>query len=406
MKKNWPYFLLLALVLFVLFRASRQQKNRRIDWRENYTYSSKAPFGCEVSALFLDDLMDDSVQEWDRTAYQVLAGKNFREHNYVFVNAQFDPSAQDVFQLCRFVHEGNTVLISARSFGLLSDTLHVETGDPLFADISKDTATIATMVNAGNSFIEANMVSPSLHAPKNYIFGRTTYGVAFTRFDTLHTLVLGTDGRKFPNYIRVPMGKGYFYLHTLPDAFANYYAADPPTSKYLFSLLSYIPHQNTFLDTHYKIGRTENRDTRRYLMSEPALRLAYYILITIGVIALFFGGKRRQRPVPVLSLPANSTLEFVEQVGALYYRQGNHADIAHKKINYFLESVRSRFYVQTWKFDDDFIARISSRSGIPADKVSHLFKTIDHYRQIVSCGEKDLRTLEKLIREFNSQSKR
>lgn len=405
MKKNWPYFLLLALVLFVLYRASQSNPHKHIDWRENYTTQAKVPFGCYVSKQFIENLMNDSLKETDRTVYQELSGKNFSKHNYIFVNDNFEQSAQDMMQLCRFVSSGNTVLISARSFGMLSDTLKISTGDPLFADM-QDTLTMGAIVKNGNRYVEANLTSPTLHLPKNAVFDHTTAGYVFSAFDTAHTLVLGTDGRKYANFIRVKMGKGEFYLHTIPDAFANYYAAEPSTSKYLFGLLSYLKPQTTFLDTHYKLGRIENRDSRRYLMSEPALRLAYYILISAGIVALFFGGKRRQRAVPVLAPPTNSTLEFVEQVGVLYYRQGNHMDIAQKKINYFLESIRSRFYVQTRQFDDAFLERIMNLSGIPKEKVHHLFAIVDYLRTTPACSEKDLRNLELLLREFNKQSKR
>lgn len=407
MKKNWPYFLLLALVLFVLFRASQSNRNKHIDWRENYTSQSKAPFGTNVSRQFLEDLMNDSLTEVNKTAYVQLAGKKFSKHNYIFVNDIFSPTATDVLQLCRFASEGNSVFISARSFGLLSDTLKVQTDDALFVDYDPDTnITVSTMMQNGTEFIEANLTSPTLHLKENAVFDHTQYGSVFAQFDTAHTLVLGTNGKKLANYVRIKMGKGEFLLHTVPDAFANYYAANRPTAKYLFGTLSYLPAQSTFLDAYYKTGRTENTDTRRYIMSEPALRLAYYILIIAGIIGLFFGGKRRQRPVPVLAPPTNSTLEFVEQVGVLYYRQGNHMDIAAKKINYFLESIRSRFYVQTTSFNDIFLERISNLSGIPKDKVHHLFATIDYLRTTAGCTEKDLRNLEELIRDFNKQSKR
>lgn len=407
MKKNWPYLLLLALVLFVLYRASQSNKNKHIDWRENYTTASKTPFGTNVARTFIADLIHDSLKEIDKTVYQQLANSDYTKHNYVFINGEFEPTAQDVMQLCRFASAGNTVLISARSFGMLSDTLKVQTGDPVFADLSQNSnTTVGSMVQSGSNYIEANLTSPSLHLQKNMVFDKTTLGYVFADFDTAHALVLGTDGRKYANYILVKMGKGQFLLHTVPDAFANYYAADKASSKYLFGLLSYLPAQKTLLDAHYKIGRLENRDTRRYLMSEPALRLAYYILICAGLIAMFFGGKRRQRAVPVLNPPTNSTLEFVEQVGVLYYRQGNHADIAVKKIIYFLESVRSRFYVQTASFDDIFLERISNLSGVPKEKIQHLFATVDYMRTTAACSEKDLRNLEQLIRDFNKQSKR
>lgn len=407
MKKNWPYYLVLLLVVAFLYRVSQKASRKQIDWSENYTGASKVPFGCFIVRDYLDDMITAGVEDVDKTAYVQLVDSAYRSKNYVFINDHFQPTAQDIIQLCRFAGAGNTVMVSARSFGFLEDTLHFFVGDPLFFDIENDSInTFGGAVNSGSAFAEANLVNPNLHLNKNAVFGRTRYTSVFTRFDTTHTTILGVDAQGKANFIKVAFGNGQFLVHTLPDAFANYYAADKPTQRYLFRALSYLPDHETFFDEHYKSGRIQNRDTRRYLFSEPALKLGYLIVIIAGLIALFFGGKRRQRPVPVVTPPTNSTLEFVEQVGVLYYNQGNHADIIKKKINYFLESIRTRFYTQTNVFDDKFLERMESLSAVPKDQVRHLFATVDYLRTSQGAGERDLKNLEKLIREFNERSKR
>jgi hypothetical protein len=192
----------------------------------------------------------------------------------------------------------------------------------------------------------------------------------------------------------------------MPEAFTNYYAAKPSNAKYIFGAFSYMPDQTTYIDQYYKVGKSVNDDTRRFVMSQPALRLAYYILIIAGTVALLFGGKRRQRPVPSLPGFRNSTLDFVEQVGALYYRRSNHSNIVHKKIAYFLESVRSRFFVNTIEIDDRFIERVTGLSGVPFPQVTQLFTFINQLRAQAEHSDKDLKALEAAIREFNKRSKR
>jgi hypothetical protein len=406
MKKNWPYYIVLLLVVAFLYRVSQKSSLKKIDWKENYTSASKAPFGCYVVRDYLDDLISADIEEVNKTAYVHLVDSSYKNKNYLFINSSFEPTAPDVYQLCRFASAGNTVFISAGSFGFLQDTLHFIVGDPLLYVMNDTLATFGDAVNDGSGAVEANLVNPNLKLAKNAVFERTTYAPVFLKLDTANTIVLGVDGDRHTNFIKIPFGNGEFILHTLPDAFGNYYAADKPTQRYLLRALSYLPDRPTFFDEHYKIGRVQNHDSRRYIFSEPALKLGYLIAVIAGLIALFFGGKRRQRPVPVVTPPGNSTLEFVEQVGVLYYRQGNHADIIKKKINYFLESIRTRFYAQTNVFDDKFLERMENLSAVPKDQVRHLFATIDHLRTAQGAGEKDLMNLEKLIREFNERSKR
>ena len=407
MKKNWPYYILLLLVVAFLYRVSEKASRKDISWEENYTASSRVPFGCYIVHDFLEDMITSGVEDVDKTAYVQLVDSVYRQKNYIFINSEFQPTTQDIRQLCRFVKNGNTVLVAARRFGLLEDTLRFHVGDGMLYNIQNDSiTTFGGAMKSGSAGIDANLVNPSLHLQKNVVFDHTSYSVIFVKVDTAKTTVLGINSDNQANFIRVKFGKGEFLLHTIPDAYANYYAADKPTQRYLFRALSYLPDRPTFFDEHYKIGRVENEDPRKYILSVPALRLGYLVFIIAGLIALFFGGKRRQRPVPVVTPPGNSTLEFVEQVGVLYYRQGNHADIIRKKINYFLESVRSRFYTQTITFDDRFLERMENLSGIPAQQVRHLFATIDYLRNAQGAGEKDLKNLEKLIREFNERSKR
>jgi hypothetical protein len=396
----------LLLVVAFLYRVSKKESLKQISWKENYTSASKDPFGCYVVRDYLDELISAGVKEVDKTAYVHLVDSSYKGKNYIFINSTFEPTAPDIYQLCQFVSAGNTVFVSAGYFGFLQDTLHLAVGDPLFYTMNDSMATMKNAINNGSAFVEANLVNPNLKLAHNAVFDRTTYATVFVKLDTAHTTVLGVDANGETNFIKVSFGKGEFMLHTLPDAFANYYAADKPTQRYLLRALSYLPDRPTFFDEHYKIGRVQNTDPRKFVFSEPALKLSYLVLVIAGLIALFFGGKRRQRPVPVVAAPANSTLEFVEQVGVLYYRQGNHADIIKKKINYFLESIRTRFYTQTTTFDDKFLERMENLSAVPKDQVRHLFATIDFLRTSQGAGEKDLKNLEKLVREFNDRSKR
>jgi hypothetical protein len=408
LKKNWPYLLLLALVLFILYKVSeRQDDYKKANWSENYTLNSKEPYGCYVFRTYMDEMMDGQTIVTRGTCFQTLEDSMYRDHNYVIVNDYFAPSVMDVKRLLDFAHDGNNVMISARSFGMLEDTLKVAIGDPLYFQTQHDSLkTVGSIVNAGNRHVRENLVNPSLHLKEDALFDRTMYENVFGGYDTAKVIVLGKNGDGYTNFIRIPFGHGSFFLHTFPEAFGNYYAAKDTTSDYLVNLLSYLPQQPTFLDLHYKVGRVEDDDTRRYIFSEPTLRLAYMIIVISGLIGLFLGGRRRQRAVPVVTPPTNSTLEFVEQVGALYFNKGDHSDISHKKINYFLESLRSRFYIQTNAFDEPFLQRIENLSGVPKNEVRQLFVVIEYIRNSPGVRDKELKKLEELIRSFNNKSKR
>jgi hypothetical protein len=310
-------------------------------------------------------------------------------------------------ELCRFASDGNTVFISAGDFGLLGDSLNVFVDDPMYQHMQQDSNQTLNAAMAYNSdTVRMNLVNPALTLKEPAAYDRAWISYVFTNLHSNDITILGIDASGYPNFISYKFGNGKFLLHCMPEAFCNYYAAKRNNSKYIFGALSYLPDQATFIDQNYKIAKIDHEDSRRFMLSQPALKLAYFIVIIAGTIALLFGGKRRQRPVPLAPGYRNTTLDFVEQVGALYYRQSDHSNIIEKKINYFLESVRSRFFVSTILIDDRLVERVTALSGVPHQQVLHLFTMISTMRASSGHSSRDLKLLVTTIREFNQRSKR
>lgn len=385
---------------------SQKSAKKRINWDVSYRTDSKIPYGCYISTRFLETSLHDSVTFVNKTAYQHLdLDTNQTGKNYVFINDYFEASAQDAISLCRFVDKGNTVFISAGTFGMLADTLRFIVDDPLYSQFAKD-STLNALIDYSNDTVKMNLINEDLMVSPAPVYEKSYISYAFFRLRGKNVTILGVDRTGYPNFVRIRMGKGQFLLHCMPEVFTNYYCARPVNARYAIGAFSYLPDQPTYIDQHYKVGKLQRDDTRRYVMSQPALKLAYYVLIIAGTVALIFGGKRRQRPVPTVKGLRNMTLDFVEQVGALYYRQSDHTNIIQKKIAYFLESVRSRFFVSTIEVDDRLIERVTNLSGVPFAQVNNLFAMINRMRAYSGHSEGDLKELEAAIRDFNKRSKR
>jgi hypothetical protein len=406
MRKSWPYLLLLVGVMALIGYISQKSAKKRLNWEASYRTDSKIPYGCYVTTRFLESTMEDSLTFVNRSAYQQLdADTNVTGKNYVFINDYFNATAQDAIALCRFVSKGNTVFIAAGTFGLLADTLRFVVDDPLMSQFANDSTLNQVMQYSGDT-VKMNLINEDLMVHPAPAYERSYVSYAFFRLRGRNTTILGVDRTGYPNFIRIKMGEGQFLLHCMPEVFTNFYAARRVHSRYVLGAFSYLPKQTTFVDEYYKVGKLMQDDTRRFVMSQPALKLAYYVLIIAGTVALLFGGKRRQRPVPTYTGLRNTTLDFVEQVGALYYRQSDHTNIVQKKIAYFLESVRSRFMVSTIEVDERLIERVTALSGVPWQQVNHLFSMINHMKTYSGHTDRDLKALEAEIREFNKRSKR
>ncbi|MCU0434184.1 MAG: hypothetical protein MUC87_12065 [Bacteroidia bacterium] len=408
LKRSWFLFLLFGLAVAVLVMLSSRTAERQYSWKNFFTADERQPWGCKIFRDYTDEIFDGEVSTVRATITDQFRKNNIPPANYIFINSQFSPTFSDVNYLCKFAEKGGSIFIAAGEFGLLEDSLKFRSAYSKQDDYDFQTTQNLTLddLSKGDTLRGVNFLNPKLKRETDYIFDKE-FDHRIIRFaNPKNTTSLGRDGSGNINFIRIKWGKGEFLIHTLPRAFTNYYMADSVTASYGFRAISYLPVRKTFWDEKYKDGLKENRDTRRFLFSEPALKLSYYVLIGTGTLLLLFGGKRRQRPVPEVKPLQNSTLAFVETIGTLYYREGNTQDIINKKISYFLESVRARFYVQTTVFDEPFLQKVSGQSGVNFVQVMELFQLIDRLRHTNGNGSGELRKLEQHIWDFNQNSKR
>ncbi|RYF77044.1 MAG: DUF4350 domain-containing protein, partial [Cytophagaceae bacterium] len=312
--------------------------------------------------------------------------------NYIAVCETFAAGAYDTRELLRYVARGNTAFLSAYSF---SDTLSRALGfkadvkNPLKAD----------------STLRSNFVGPALARKGGYNF-RHDDGRNFLVVKKPNTAitVLARNARNEAVFLRIPHGKGVFYIHNLPLALTNYYLLSPASSDYMTKALSYLPAQPTYWDEFQKQGRfnEDEQSLLRYIYKQPALTWAYYIGLFGLIIYALFAGKRTQRIIPVVQLPQNTSLEFVKTVGRMYFQQNDHDNVARKKIQYFLADLRERYFLNTQVLDPEFTETLARKSGVPLEETQNLVRMLAQANRAVSLSEFDLLTINFTIENFNA----
>jgi len=116
---------------------------------------------------------------------------------------------------------------------------------------------------------------------------------------------------------------------------------------------------------------------------------------------MVFEAKRKQRVIPILPPLPNTSLEFVTTIGNLYYRNGNHKDIADKKIAFLLEQIRTRYKLRTNELDEAFFEALSSKSGKDIGEIRRLFRTIGFIQSMRLISPGQLMDLNEKIECFN-----
>lgn len=407
-KGNRKYVILLV-VFFTILIVVQYNRPRPIDWRQSYSMDDKVPYGTYALHEMIGELFPGKkVTTSTMPVYNVLSDSANGNGNYIFIAGDFSPDKLDTRSLLQFVASGNNVFVAANYiYGSFADTLNLGTQAYYYYDDpnAADTATLNEVVNYEDT-VRVNFTSPYLRSKSDYIYPKAVENFIFSSFDTARTTILGTNGKAQANFIRVKVGKGSFYLSTLPQAFSNYHFVDKRNSEYVYKSLSFLPAENVLWDEYYKPFRYVEQSPMKVVLNSPALSMAYFLTLASLVLFVIFGARRRQRIIPVVEPLRNTTLDFVGIVGTLYYQKADHKNIATKKISYFLEYIRSAFFVKTNLFDEAFITKVVNLSGIPEKDVRELFNFITVISGSSIIREEEILKLNSLIEKFHRESKR
>jgi hypothetical protein len=371
LKKDWKYIFYLggAVLIYVAFNLLAP---RQLDWRVTYYHKHKIPFGGHaLNTLVHDQFAGRDIQQSNETLYELYDSVQ-KPMNLLIVASSFSPGDEEVKALLKNVALGGHALISTGGmYGKLSDTLGInitnyfyEDGYTQYITDAKD-STYLRFSNAG------------LPDTTHYIYPRKNLGerISVTN-DSLGMRVAAVNDLGMIVTVTIPWGRGKIILNSTPMVFTNAYMLSGENNRFAATTLSYLPDNDLLWTEFYELGRMEARTPLRYILTTPALRWAYFITILGLLLFILFEAKRRQRTIPILKPVANTTLEFVHTIGDLYFQHGDHKDIAEKLITYWLEHVRTRYWLSTTKLDNAFTEALIRKSGKPAEDVRALMNVI------------------------------
>ncbi|MGB3150819.1 MAG: DUF4350 domain-containing protein, partial [Maribacter sp.] len=206
------------------------------------------------------------------------------------------------------------------------------------------------------------------------------------------------------NVIMQPFGKGKIILSTFPEAFTNYFLLKANNKDYTAGLLSYLDDSKTiYMDNHYKSGKSFYTSPMYIFLNTKELKWAYYTALIGVLIYIVFEGKRKQRAVPVITPLKNQTLAFTRTISDMYFEKSDQKSIAEHRINYFLDEVRSNYYLGKISGEDDFYKNLAARSGHSLESVKSLFIFMEQLRNKSQVTDSELIKLNTLIQKFKAK---
>lgn len=393
-------FIVLALLgaaLYWFYRSNTPEFNWSDSaWnKQAYSEKSEQPYGTLVLNRFLEDYIPGKTcHKLLKNVGEELPTDSLNPASYVFVGEALYMDSLSTRQLLQFVSRGSTAFISSKSipFDLMNYVYFEECMDAIWSDYEFGKDTIARM----------SLTRPALDKPAEFHFAvknkprEYRWHFIESRFfcDGLPHEPIGYFNDSLINFARFPYGKGQFLFHTNPVVFSNYNLLRPETHAYVNGVLSRLPQGDIYWDVVSRVPESVSRsrnnsrspDTKEnplaYILQQPALAWAWYLLATTALLWVIFRAKRRQRPIPVLPVNENSSYEFISTIANLHFRERNYQGLCIQSMRLFLAQVRERYNLNANLqqstnlpgIDDAFVNRLSVISQVPRAFIEEIFR--------------------------------
>lgn len=428
--KSSRNFLFAMLVLFVLFCLLQVNLPKKFVWSPTFSHVDKQPLGSFVFDSVLTQSLPNGYHVTKKTFFQLDQEHAKEKISVLMVVDQQDLKQLDVKYLCNIARRGGKVMVVASSSfddGRNTDTVVVDELERTFKVRIEDGLYFSlrgilsglkahdndmydtiywnnreTMYAAQSYRMFYNMVGGTLFVdsvPKvkrlAYTLSTTGYDYRhdslyvgdFTRFDTIvdekerieriDTFAI----KKIPTAVSVPYGKGEVIFVSSPLLFTNYGMLEGNTSVYIFRLMSYLADLPVYRTEAY--GKTDamlvaEQSPFREFIKRPPLRWALYLALLGVVLFMIFTARRRQRVIPIMSKPANRSLEFIQLIGTLYYQRKDHVDLVRKKFKLFAEELRKTAGVDISDVntDDREYLLLAEKTGMNSDRLKKVIRQI------------------------------
>ena len=428
--KSSRNFLFAMLVLFVLFCLLQVNLPKKFVWSPTFSHVDKQPFGCFVFDSVLTQSLPNGYHVTKKTFFQLDQEHAKEKISVLMVVDQQNLKQLDVKYLCNIARRGGKVMVVASgSFddGRNADTVVVDELERTFKVKIEDGIYFSlrgilnglrahdndmydtiywnnreTMYAAQSYRMFYNLVGGTLFVDSVPKVKRLAYTLStagydykydslyvgdFTRFDTIvdkkerieriDTFAI----KKIPAAVSVPYGKGEVIFVSSPLLFTNYGMLEGNTSVYIFRLMSYLADLPVYRTEAYvktDAMLVAEQSPFREFIKRPPLRWALYLALLGVVLFMIFTARRRQRVIPIMSKPANRSLEFIQLIGTLYYQRKDHVDLVRKKFKLFAEELRKTAGVDISEVntDDSEYLLLAEKTGMNCDRLKKVIRQI------------------------------
>lgn len=373
--------------------------------RHSYSKKSKNPFGTYTAySMVRNKYRFSTVEILDKAFHENIEYPvGDKQSLYVVLSRNVFLGDGDRETILEYVNKGNQVFISAEYIDAqLLDTLDLNVQYVAMNSLFQQLDTAGPMRYTSATVHQQDSTKAAL-----YGFFYLPFEAHFVRPDESNAVVLGRNDEGSPNYISVVHGNGRFFFHLNPEAFSNYYLLSEQNKKYAEEVFSYLPaeRKTVYWDDYYRFGRSPNKNFSLFdvFLANESLKWALLMALLLLILYIAFASKRRQRAIPIKPVNSNASISFVETIGRLYLQKKDNQNIAHKMTTYFLEHIRTKYYLNTAHLNAEFFSSLSRKSGVDETEVKDYFQFIQQLQESYEVTDAQLLEYNNRMQQFLKQ---
>lgn len=402
------FALFMGLVVWFLDGAGanaskHKPKQYSSDWKKVYDLKDKNPRNISFFMDLLDVHVKDSIYNLKHWS-DLEKIPNHQEATYLFVGDDFGLKDEAYDSIMHYADSGATVFIS---FNHITNNLYRRhfNENAFYWDYNK--VLFAWVGDTTLSFY---------HVYENDTINEDWYAFSETE-------IIDTNYRSYLFAMKHPIAfyekhhKGKVHFHSVPDLFENYQVIQPNGYAHTSFILSKIPKDKPVIfltcginsynapvisdeDAESEGAEKEDNSLIQFILKNPALRLAFLLLIFLLLLYVFFRAKRKEEVLAGYTEKRNMSLAFVETLSSIYISRNSPIGVLQVMRKNFYATINKHFYVDLSRKEnlEQNLEKLIAKVPYDSEKITDIVQSLDSRKNNVD--NRHLGLVYTKIREF------
>ena len=226
------------------------------------------------------------------------------------------------------------------------------------------------------------------------------------RIETLNgkELLFTTDSLSF--FIKLDLGKGHIYLHSMPVLLSNIGTQQEYFLDHAEYVLSHFDPDKIIVDrTRMRFNVFEDEIKKSpiaFILKTPSLAWAYYLTLASILAFVIFRSKRLQRIIPLKEKNENTSLQYIKTLSTLYQgHEQNNKLVIHMR-DVFFNKIKNKYFLD--HTIEGYIELLSKKTKISEKEITTLLHKFDSAKNSTFTDDQ-LIVLHNQIESFHKKSK-